>query len=172
MPIRLVTTLWDKLSPERQRFVRFGVVGASGVLVNFAFMALGMVIFASLEDSLRAFLAAALGTVVSVVTNFFLNDMWTWGDRQKGQGKRQAALRFSAYAVGAGIGIALQIGIATLFRHTLGWNAYLAQAIGIGVGMVVNYVINNRLVFKDKAPSQPLGNGGESGATPRENDRT
>ncbi|MFO0746337.1 MAG: GtrA family protein [Myxococcota bacterium] len=167
-PFRLVSSLWDKLSPERQRFVRFAVVGASGVLVNFAFMALGMAIFSALDDHLRNFVAAALGTVVSVVTNFFLNDAWTWGDRQKGVGKRQAAIRFSAYAVGAGIGIALQIGIATIFRQTLGWNAYLAQAIGIGVGMVVNYIINNRLVFKDKAKPGTSETSGQSGSEPRE----
>ena len=29
---------WDRQPPERQRFLRFAVVGASGVLVNFAFL--------------------------------------------------------------------------------------------------------------------------------------
>jgi putative flippase GtrA len=169
----LVASLWDKLSPERQRFVRFAVVGVSGVFVNFAFMALGMALFGAmgLEESLRKFLASALGTVVSVATNFVLNDLWTWGDRQKGSGRKETAMRFGAYAVGAGIGIALQIGIATLFRQSFGWNAYLAQAIGIGAGMAVNYVINNRLVFKDKAATRgPADSGGTSGLAPRETD--
>lgn len=147
---RFMSTLWDKLSADQQRFVRFGIVGASGVIVNFAFMALGLVMFAGLETSVRDLLASALGTVVSVVTNFFLNDAWTWGDRKKGVGRRDAAMRFGAFAVGQGIGVALQIGIAAFFRSTLEWNAFLAQAIGIGVGTIVNYIINNRLVFKDR----------------------
>jgi len=118
--------------------------------VNFAFMALGLWMFGGLEESVRELCASALGTIVSVGTNFLLNDAWTWGDRKKGVGRKDTALRFGAFAVGQGIGVALQIGIAAFFRVSLDWNAYLAQAIGIGVGTIVNYFINNRLVFKDK----------------------
>jgi len=147
---RFISSVWERLSSDQQRFVRFGVVGASGVAVNFAFMALGLVLFGGLEANVRDFAASALGTVVSVLTNFVLNDAWTWGDRKKGVGRRDTALRFGAFAVGQGLGVALQIGVATLFRSSLDWNAFLAQAIGIGVGTIVNYIINNRLVFKDK----------------------
>ncbi|MCC6621880.1 MAG: GtrA family protein [Deltaproteobacteria bacterium] len=147
---RFITSVWERLSADQQRFVRFGVVGASGVVVNFAFMALGLLIFGGLEPGVRDLCASALGTVVSVGTNFILNDAWTWGDRKKGVGRRDTAMRFGAFAVGQGMGVALQIGIAAFFRSTLEWNAFLAQAIGIGVGTIVNYIINNRLVFKDK----------------------
>lgn len=142
--------LWERQPEGRQRFLRFAVVGASGVLVNFAFLSIGLWLFASLPDSTREAAASALGIVVSIFTNFLLNDVWTWGDRKKGTRKRDVALRFSTYAVGAGIAAALQFGIAALFREGLGAHVYLAQAAGIAVGTIVNYIISNKLVFKDK----------------------
>jgi len=159
--------VWEKLSPGQQRFVRFGFVGASGAMVNFAFMALGLWLFSGLGEHPRELAASALGTTISVVTNFFLNDIWTWGDRPKDAGRRATAKRFSAYAVGAALGLGLQIGIAAAIRLGLDWNAYLAQAIGIGFGTIVNYVINNRVVFKDKHESPSEVDGEERGRKPR-----
>ncbi len=142
--------LWERQPPERQRFLRFAVVGASGVLVNFAFVALGMWVFADLGQTAREAVASGLGIGMSIITNFLLNDVWTWGDRKKGTRKRDAAVRFSTYAVGAGIAAALQFGIAALFRSAFGAHVFLAQAAGIAVGTVVNYFISNHVVFKDK----------------------
>jgi putative flippase GtrA len=146
-----VRRAWDRLSPNQQRFVRFGIVGASGVVVNLAFMALGLAVFASLEQSLREGLASALGIAVSVLSNFLLNDMWTWGDRDKGARKRDWVLRFTAYSVGAGIGAGIQFGTFLLLRAAFGMHVYLSQGIGILLGTASNFVINNRLVFKDKS---------------------
>lgn len=147
-PSRLFA-LWDRQPPERQRFLRFAVVGASGVLVNFAFLTIGLWAFSGLGTGREA-AASGLGIVASIITNFLLNDVWTWGDRKKGTRKRDVAWRLSTYAVGAGIAAALQFGIAALFRSLLGAHVYLAQAVGIAVGTVVNYLINNHVVFKDK----------------------
>jgi len=143
--------LWERQPAERQRFLRFAVVGASGVLINFAFLTLGLWAFASLGPASCEAAASALGILVSIFTNFLLNDVWTWGDRKKGTRKRDVAWRFSTYAVGAGIAAALQFGIAALFRSALGAHVYLAQAAGIAVGTVVNYLISNLVVFKDKS---------------------
>ena len=141
---------WDRQPPERQRFLRFAVVGASGVLVNFAFLTLGLWVFADFSDGVRETSASGLGIAMSILTNFLLNDAWTWGDRKKGTRKRDVAWRFSTYAVGAGIAAALQFGVAAFFRSVLGAHVYFAQAMGIAIGTVVNYVISNKLVFKDK----------------------
>lgn len=140
----------ERLGPERQRFVRFAVVGASGVLVNFLFLTIGLWAFSGLAAGPRDTAASALGIVVSILTNFLLNDVWTWGDRKKGTRKRDFAYRLSAYVIGAGISAALQFGVAAMMRAWLDAHVYLAQAAGIAVGTVVNYIISNRVVFKDK----------------------
>lgn len=149
-PLTRLGLLWERQPEGRQRFLRFAVVGASGVLVNFAFLSIGLWLFSGWPESSRDAAASALGIAVSIFTNFLLNDVWTWGDRKKGTRKRDVAWRFSTYAVGAGIAAALQFGIAALFRGAFGAHVYLAQAAGIAVGTVVNYIISNKLVFKDK----------------------
>lgn len=146
-----LSALWERQGPERQRFLRFAVVGASGVLVNFAFLTLGLWIFSGLAEGARDTAASALGIAVSIATNFLLNDVWTWGDRKKGTRKRDFALRLSTYAVGAGIAAGIQFAVAALFRAVLDAHVYLAQAAGIAVGTVVNYLISNHVVFKDKS---------------------
>ena len=152
---RRVAALWERLPEGKQRFLRFVIVGSLGALVNFAFVALGLWLFKGVDDDhTRKALASALGIGVSVISNFIFNDAWTWGDRQKGTGKADAAKRFGAYALGAGLGVALQYGTFLVLDAAFGLQGilvYLAQGLGIGVGMVANYVINNRIVFKDKA---------------------
>jgi dolichol-phosphate mannosyltransferase len=144
-------TVWSRLSPGAQRFVRFGLVGASGVVVNLAFMAIGLHIFDGLAENLREGLASALGICLSVVSNFVLNDAWTWGDRSKGPRKRDWLMRLTAYSVGAGVGAALQFGAFLGLRTWLDVPVYLAQVAGILLGTVVNFIINNRVVFRDRA---------------------
>jgi len=156
----VIRALWERVPPERQRFVRFAVVGASGVVVNLGFMALGRFIFTPFAGDVREFLASALGILVSIFTNFILNDLWTWGDRPKGARRRDFAARLAAYYVGAGVAAALQFGAFALLYSGFGFHPILAQLAGIALGMVVNYVINNRVVFKDTSPrtkkEQPL----------------
>ena len=73
--------------PRLVRLFRFGVVGFSGVFVNLA-VSEALFRWALLElqpETWRLAVANALGVVVSIFTNFILNDRWTWGDRSKGR---------------------------------------------------------------------------------------
>ncbi len=152
----MIGALWERIPPEKQRFLRFAVVGVSGIAVNLGVMAVARVLLADLEPDPREFLASALGIIVSIFTNFILNDVWTWGDRSKGPRRRDFALRLFAYYVGAAVAAALQFGTFALLYSGFGLNPFAAQLAGIGLGMVVNYVINNRVVFRDKKEqSQP-----------------
>ena len=63
------------------RFLKFCIVGTSGVLVNLAILAL-------LADMLRlqTNLAAAIAIEISINTNFIINEYWTFHDRRSGNG--------------------------------------------------------------------------------------
>ncbi len=147
----MIRALWQRVvTPERQRFIRFAVVGVSGVVVNLGFVALGRLAFAEAAPAARDFLSSGLGIVVSIFTNFILNDYWTWGDRKKGTRRRDFLLRMAAYYAGAAFAAGLQFATFALFYSGFGVDVYIAQLVGIALGTVVNYVINNRLVFRDK----------------------
>lgn len=138
------------IPPSWLRFVKFGLVGASGVVVNLAFVWVGLAVWAANPEATRKALASALGIAVSVFTNFLLNDAWTWADRHKGGRRRDLLARVARYYFASGAAIALQYGVAMLLAQAADWNLYLAQLVGIALGTVVNYVVNNIWTFRDQ----------------------
>ena len=130
--------------PRHWRKLKFAAVGVSGVFVNMAFVWVGLQASLVTDPGLRDALASALGILVSVFTNFVLNDVWTWGDRQK---RPWLARLFRYYLVSAAAAL-LQFGCAMGLRLLLDINLYLAQFSGIAIGTIINYVANNRWTFK------------------------
>lgn len=145
------------------RLIKFGVVGASGVLVN-------VVIFEVLHRffGISFGLANATGIVVSIFTNFLLNDRWTWGDRAKGNTLRAWALRVGRYYISAGAAALVQMGVASaanayifvdiLVRRPgflggageqMNLGPTLAVLSGIVVGMGINFFAGHLWAFRD-----------------------
>ncbi len=140
------------LTPERMRFIKFGTVGTSGLFINLGFVWIGHLVFSLLSPNTLKAASSALGIIVSVFTNFIINDAWTWGDRKKGPRKRDFIRRALRYYLASGLAIAIQFGTATALSIGLGWNLYIAQAIGILLGMLVNFFVNNFWTFRDHHP--------------------
>jgi dolichol-phosphate mannosyltransferase len=134
------------LLQKHRRLLQFGTVGVSGVLVNMACVWGALRLLVVPDPELRDAMASALGIVISVLSNFLLNDAWTWGDRAKGSWLHRL-LRY--YTVSAAAAL-LQFGCAMGLRLLLSTDLYLAQLAGIGLGTVVNYVANNVWTFRDR----------------------
>ena len=139
-----------RTTPEQRRFIKFCVVGGSGVAVNLGSVWLGRVAAGDWEPGPRDAFASALGILVSVFANFVFNDLWTWGDRAKGDRRRDFMTRAMSYYLVSGAAVAIQYGVAMGLRLWLDWLIYLAQAVGILLGTAVNYVANNRWTFADQ----------------------
>lgn len=140
------------VTEERVRFVRFCVVGASGVIVNLAIFTLFMnvVLVTRIAGDDDRFLAANFaGFLVSVLTNFLLNDFWTWGDREK-QGHDHFFRRLGKFYVVSSIAGAVQLGVAFGARSWFGLWDQLAVLVGIGVATVINFVANHLWTFGEK----------------------
>ncbi len=89
--------MFGKLKPLfTVRFIKFCQVGASGVLVN-----LGALAVFSEVLRLHLNLASALAIEVSIISNFLINEVWTFGDqRNLGQGGRaRRAFRFHLVSI-------------------------------------------------------------------------
>jgi len=86
------------------RFIKFSFVGLSGVVVNEGIFALFTeVLLRDLGIGTRNFIAGVVAILVSILTNFLLNDSWTWRDRRT-HGKTAFAKRLVKYYAVAGIG--------------------------------------------------------------------
>jgi putative flippase GtrA len=88
-----------------ERFLKFAAVGGSGIVVNLGFYAL-LTRVLGLNDQTHERLAAyALSVEISIVTNFLMNDAWTFRDRRADAPSFPArALRFHLVC-GLGFGI-------------------------------------------------------------------
>ncbi|CAB1128110.1 membrane protein of unknown function [Candidatus Hydrogenisulfobacillus filiaventi] len=137
---------WGRLAG---RLVRYGLVGLSGVGVNFLVLRLDWVL-------LHAWPWLAFGTAIeaAIVTNYLGNARFTflappaWG----------SFLRYNLVAAGGG---AVQDAISSLLVHAH-WNYLAANLAGIPVGTLIGFVLSQVWVFRSAAGKRGM-RGGTSG---------
>jgi len=153
------------------RFGKFGVVGAFGVVVNWGFFELGFWAFSPLGEDWAYLNGLIAGLVVSIFTNFVLNDVWTWADRAKG-GLKDWFHRLGKYYVSALVAGAIQVAVSWWARalvfsqlnvelpaRRLPLTEFTIPAIdlgprlglftGIACGMIVNFLAGHLWAFRD-----------------------
>ena len=131
---------------EHWRFLKFVAVGLSGVVVNQGVLAL-----VTLLTNWNKHVAEIPGIEVSIITNFILNDRFTFADRRTGQKKSyiNRLVKFNLICV---IGALINIGIYSLILgisgyDSLGWRL-LANFIGIIIAFLWNYLVNTIWTWK------------------------
>ncbi|OIQ49102.1 Undecaprenyl-phosphate mannosyltransferase [Pseudodesulfovibrio hydrargyri] len=120
-------------------FIRFLFVGASGVVVN---LGLYWVLTRLLPIGLE--IAAPVAIEVSIVSNFILNNVYTF--RERGSGN-SLARRFLYFHVAAGLAGVVNYSIFILLVRGVGMYDILANCVGIVGGTVVNYLMNSRITW-------------------------
>lgn len=121
-----------------RRFVRFGMVGGSGVLVNNALL-LALVELVRLP----AVPAAVIATECAIVGNFLLNDRWTFADVRRASG-RSWPRRFASYNLLTLGGLVLSVGVLALLHGVAGLHYLVANLVGIAIGTLWNYGSNHQ----------------------------
>lgn len=142
---------------KRFRYLKFGLVGASGTVVNMAILYLGQEHLFSAIELVRDRLYASLGLAIAVATinNFTWNRLWTWADRQ---GERPSsstprhglAWQFGRYSLASWLGIGLQYSLTLWLAHSMHY--LLANVSAIIIASVSNYLANDRWTFRRQAP--------------------
>lgn len=124
---------------ELRRFVQFGLVGLSGVGVNFGTFWL-LTRIAGLSEPYDL-VALILSMEAATLSNFVLNDIWTFRDRRITSIKATLvrALKFNLVSIGA---ITLYYVVYTPLTRLLEVYDLVALALAIGIGLVWNFSIN------------------------------
>jgi dolichol-phosphate mannosyltransferase len=144
--LRLIRRVFSK---EQRRFIKFCIVGGSGVPVNLLCTWIGYhAVFAALEQTWRRAAAYLLGIGISIFTNFLLNDLWTWRDREKAT--RGFLGRVARFYLVSSVAAALQFGVAMGLSEGLGLHYLLAQLAGIALATAINFLVNNLWTFRGK----------------------
>jgi putative flippase GtrA len=130
------------------RFFRFGLVGASGTVVNVAvlYFAREVLLANVAPQALRLNLALALAILCSTANNFFWNRLWTWHDRREHHAGKPVLVQFAQYAAACWIGIALQF-VFTNLLVSAGLHYILANLAAIVLASVFNFVVNDLWTF-------------------------
>jgi putative flippase GtrA len=126
------------------RLLKFSVVGATGVFVN-----MGTLYLLTELAGIPYFVGSVVAIELSIATNFWMNLIWTWRDRSE---VGTLWTKLWRYHVGAGAtaflgNYLILIGLTELF----GVNYLISNLVGIGVGTLSNYVINDVWTFGERA---------------------
>ncbi|MGB7374131.1 glycosyltransferase family 2 protein [Pontixanthobacter sp.] len=137
-----LTSLYDRsfgrIIPTR--FALFGTVGAAGVAVHVAVLALLYRLLGS--GFLHASIAA---TLVAMSFNFWLNNWLTYRD-QRLIGAASVVKGWAGFCITCSIGAFANVAAATLLE-TRGVYWLLAACVGIIIGAVWNYAVSSRFVW-------------------------
>lgn len=133
-----------------KKFVKFGVVGASGAVIDFGLTALCKGILGVPE-----LLANAIGFTVAATSNYFFNRVWTWRSTSK-----EVGVEYAKFFIVSLIGLGLNSLIVFLLKDisivprivdtTLDWDFWVAKVIATAIVMVWNFLANNYFTFHKK----------------------
>ncbi len=131
----------------KQRFVKFGTVGFSGMFVNLAVLYITQeLLYRGVENPyLQLNLSLATAIFISTLHNFMWNRAWTWGDR-KSHIEKHIAVQFMQYYAACWLAISLQFFFTNAFKQYIHY--LLANILAIAITAVLNYLINHTWTFK------------------------
>ncbi len=120
-----------------QKFIKFGVVGFSGLFVDFGFTYL-------FKEKLKVqkYLANAFGFLIAASSNYILNRIWTFQSHDP-----KVLVEYSQFMVISLIGLGINTLVLWLIVSKLRWNFYFSKLIAIGVVTLWNFIANAMITF-------------------------
>ena len=116
--------------------LRFGMVGGSGVLVNYTILYL-----LAGTWGLNYLAAAALATEGAILSNFTLNNLWTFRGARSGGSWARRGLRYNVFALG---GLVISVAVLAALTYLLHMHYLVANIFAIGAATLWNYAANYR----------------------------
>jgi dolichol-phosphate mannosyltransferase len=123
---------------------RFFTVGASGLFVNYF---VSILLSSGLITKMGYMESTAIGIIASITSNFILNKIWTFDDRNFSP--LHVIKQYLSFLCICSLGAVIQLGLVYGFVET--GNSYeLSLLLAVIVASVSNFILNKRLTFKEK----------------------
>ena len=125
------------------RLLKFGVVGVTGIAVN-----MGALYLLTDFGKIPYFIASLIAIELSILSNFSINLGWTWKDRSEAGTVWSKLLRYHI-----GVGITALLGnylILIAMTEWLGVYYLVSNLVGIGVGTLASYIVNDLWTFRNR----------------------
>ncbi|NEU07513.1 GtrA family protein [Flavihumibacter sp. R14] len=120
-----------------EKFIKFGVVGFSGIFVDF-----GVTYLCKEKLNVHKYLANSLGFIVATISNYLLNRYWTFNTGQSAQ-----FVQFGKFLGIAIVGLAINNLLIYLFNDRLKINFYVSKAFAIVIVSIWNFLGNYLYTF-------------------------
>ncbi len=119
------------------KFIKFGIVGFSGLFVDFGLTWLG-------KEKLHIYkyLANAIGFSFAASTNYYLNRIWTYKSNNP-----KIILEYSEFYLIAIVGLAINTLIIWLMNSKFHFNFYISKVIATVVVTLWNFGANTFITF-------------------------
>ena len=131
---------WLRLTSHRT-FIKFCLTGLSGVFVNLGSFQLLTAL------GVHRYLASPIAIELSIISNFLVNNYWTFADRTLVGGKRIRGLKFNVVSL---LSLAVSYGTFVLLSLLLPRVAPVwLQALAIAPAVLVNYFLNSYWTFRE-----------------------
>lgn len=121
-------------------FLKFSLVGLSGVFVNLA------VYSTLLYFDIYYLLAATISFIIAVTNNFYWNFIWTF----KGKAEHKTVKRkyFDFFIISL-INFLVNISLLKIIVDILGLDKIIGQILAIGITSILNFVGNYFITFRE-----------------------
>lgn len=120
-----------------QKFIKFCVVGFSGMLIDFGTTWL-------LKEKVKAnkYIANSTGFILAATSNYIWNRFWTFHSENS-----HIATEYFSFILISLVGLAINNLIIYIVSDRMKFNFYLAKLIAIGVVTVWNFIMNYLITF-------------------------
>lgn len=119
------------------KFLKFGIVGFSGLFVDF-----GLTWLSKEKLGIQKYISNAIGFSFAATSNYYLNRIWTFNSANP-----EIALEYSQFFFISLIGLAINTLILWLIVTRLKFNFYLSKVFAIIVVMLWNFFANLLFTF-------------------------
>lgn len=127
---------------ELWRFLKFCLVGASGVVVNE-----GLLWLLREFGKLPLPISSAISIEASIISNFTLNEYFTFRDRRI-RGTRPFLTRLGKFNVVSLAGLGINMGTLLALTYLFNLHYLLSNLVGIALAVMWNYLVNLRWTWK------------------------
>ncbi len=122
-------------------FMKYSLVGVSGVFVN-----LGLYLFLTRYYEISEVVAPLIAIESALISNFILNNFWTFGKRIT---HSRIRVKFIKFHLVSGLSALINYSVFLTLFLVFGLFDILANLIGIGLAAIVNYLINSNWTWKN-----------------------
>lgn len=120
-----------------QKFIKFGIVGFSGVFVDF-----GITWLTKEKLRIPKYIANAIGFTTAASTNYILNRVWTFESTNP-----KVMVEYGEFILISMIGLAINTLILWILVSKFKWNFYFSKIFAIGVVTIWNFFANAFITF-------------------------